>query len=212
MKALIVVDVQNDFLPGGSLGVPYGDEVIRPIVELIEDPAQKWDQIIMTRDWHPRNHTSFAEQHSLPDFALFTYVFEIDGEKKSQDATLWPVHCVQETYGSQLAAELVEEQKKIKCPIVDKGFLQDREYYSAFNDIWYQHRTELDSYLHAHDIDEVYVVGLALDFCVKNTAISASNLGYKTTILQNYTRAIFSDKKSVQNLRHELNENNVQLE
>lgn len=211
MKALIVVDVQNDFLPGGSLGVPHGDEVIRPIIELIEDPAQKWDQVIMTRDWHPRNHTSFAEQHNLPDFALFTYVLHVGGEKKSQDATLWPVHCVQDTHGSQLAVELVEEQKKIGCPIVNKGYLQDREYYSAFNDIWHQHRTELGSYLQAHKIDEVYVVGLALDFCVKNTAISSSELGYKTTILQNYTRAIFFDEKSMQNLRQELEENNVRL-
>ncbi|CDH13574.1 probable Nicotinamidase [Zygosaccharomyces bailii ISA1307] len=211
MKALLVIDIQNDFLSQGALAVPHGDEIVQPVIDLIEDPSQQWHRVVMTRDWHPYNHISFAKVHKLPDFSSYTYHSPIENDNSTQEGTLWPVHCVQGTHGAELAAPLIEEQRKIGCHVIDKGYLQDREYYSAFNDIWNYHRTELNNYLHCHHIDEVYVVGLALDFCVKNTAISASKLGYKTTILEKYTRPIYSDEKSMHKLKQELAENNVQL-
>ncbi|CAR29463.1 hypothetical protein ZYGR_0AD01450 [Zygosaccharomyces rouxii] len=211
MRALIVVDVQNDFLPGGSLAVPHGDEIVKPVIDLIEDPTEKWDQVVMTRDWHPHNHISFAKSHNLADFSPITYVSPVEGDDRKIEGTLFPVHCVEGTRGSQLAPEMLEEQKKIGCLIVSKGYLQDREYFSAFNDIWDHHKTELNNYLHCHGIDEVYVVGLAFEYCVKSTAISASKLGYKTTILQKYSKGFLSDEKSMQELKQELAENNVQL-
>lgn len=211
VKALIVVDIQNDFLPGGSLGVPHGDEIIQPVIKLIEDPEQNWHRVIMTKDWHPYDHISFAKTHKKPDFSTITYKSVIPDDNSTQEGTLWPVHCVQETHGSQLADPIAKEQEKLGCKIINKGYLSDREYYSAFSDIWNYHRTELNSYLDSHHVTDVYVVGLALDYCVKHTAISAAKRGYNAYILKDYTRAINSDAASMQKLEKELAENNVKL-
>ncbi|CAL9728883.1 nicotinamidase [Monosporozyma unispora] len=214
MKALLVIDAQNDFVPpDGSLAVGHGDEVIQPIIKLMNDETHQynWDKIILTRDWHTPNHTSFAKSHGLPDFSPFVYDSPIPGDDSKQDATLWPVHCVQNTKGSQLVDDLIKEVNKHHYTVVNKGYLTDREYYSAFNDIWNYHKTELNELLQEKGIDEVYVVGLALDFCVKNTAISAAKLGYKTTILKGYTRAINTDAESMQKLNDELAANKVTL-
>lgn len=211
VSALIVVDIQNDFLPGGSLAVPHGDEIIQPVIKLMEDPNRKWHRIILTRDWHTSDHISFARTHKKPDFSPITYHSVIPDDNATQEGTLWPVHCVQQTHGAQLADAIADEQKKLGCRIVDKGYLSDREYYSAFSDIWNYHRTELNNYLDSHHITDVYVVGLALDFCVKHTALSAAKRGYNTYILKDCTRAIHSDPESMKALEKELKENNVQL-
>lgn len=212
MKALLVIDVQNDFVPpNGSLAVEHGEEVIQPIIKLMNDEnnVYKWDKIVLTRDWHPTNHISFAKSHELPNFSPFVYDSPIPGDDSKQDGILWPIHCVQDTEGGQLVDDLVREVDKHHYTIVNKGCLTDREYYSAFNDIWNYHKTELNDLLKEQGIDEVYVVGLALDFCVKNTAISAAKLGYKTTILKAYTRAINTDAESMQRLNDELVANKV---
>lgn len=214
MKALLVIDVQNDFVPpDGSLAVGHGDEVVKPIIDLMEDKDGKyhWDKIVLTRDWHPANHTSFAKTHGLSDFSPFVYDSPVKGDDSKQDATLWPVHCVQNTKGSELVDALKEEVAKHNYTVVNKGYLADREYYSAFNDIWNDHVTELHKLLQDAGITEVFVVGLALDFCVKNTAISAAHLGYKTTILQQFTRAIAADDKSMASLKQELQREKVSL-
>lgn len=212
VKALLVIDIQNDFLPpNGSLAVPHGDEIIQPVIDLMEDPKQEWHRVVLTRDWHTFDHISFAKTHKKEDFSKIIYKSPVPGDDSTQEGTLWPVHCVQQTYGSQLAAPLLEEQKKLDCHVINKGYLSDREYYSAFSDIWNYHRTELQHYLQCHHITDVYVVGLALDYCVKSTAISAAKLGYKTFILKDYTRPIYSDPASMQKLEKELKENNVSL-
>ncbi|SCV00065.1 LANO_0F05028g1_1 [Lachancea nothofagi CBS 11611] len=210
-KALIVVDLQFDFLPpNGSLAVPTGDQIVSPIAELIKD--ERWSVVIATQDWHPKDHVSFAANHNLPDFSEFEYTSPAK-PYGTQKATLWPVHCVQGTQGAELAPEMATAFEKLECDhhVVQKGFLADREYYSAFNDIWNDHHTQLDAMLQKHGINDVFVVGLALDYCVKSTAISAANLGYRTTILQNYTRPIASDHKAMCNLRQELIQNDVTL-
>ncbi|SCU89291.1 LAFA_0E17106g1_1 [Lachancea sp. 'fantastica'] len=210
-KALIIVDVQHDFLPPkGSLAVSAGDEVVSPIVDLMRD--ERWCVVVATQDWHPENHVSFARNHDLPDFSPFDYASP-SNPSKTQAATLWPVHCVQDSWGSQLAPKLAQAFDTLQCDhhVVQKGFLSDREYYSAFNDIWNDHHTSLDALLQKHGVNDVFVVGLALDYCVKSTAISAAQLGYRTTILKNYTRAIASDDKSMSNLKQELVQNDVAL-
>ncbi|CCC66745.1 hypothetical protein NCAS_0A01870 [Naumovozyma castellii] len=213
MKALLIIDVQNDFLPpNGSLAVPKGDEIVNPILSLIHDSQQDWHRVVMTRDWHPKNHISFAKRHGQEPYSSITYKSPRPGDSSTQEGTLWPVHCVQNTRGSQLADPLLKETYKNHYKIVDKGFLSDREYYSAFNDIWDFHKTELNDYLKKHHITQVYVVGLALDFCVKNTAISAAKLGYETIILKDYTRAINSDEESMEKLKKELEEHNIKLQ
>lgn len=210
-KALIVVDVQLDFLPpDGSLAVAAGDEIVDRITELVKDP--RWCVVVATQDWHPADHISFAKNHGLPEFSSYQYVSPVD-RHETQQATLWPVHCVQGTPGAELAPALSESLQSLECDhhTVKKGYISDREYYSAFNDIWNDHRTELDGLLRKHGVNDVFVVGLALDYCVKNTALSAAALGYRTTILQDYTRAIASDSKSMCNLKQELVQNDITL-
>lgn len=212
VKALLVIDIQNDFLPpNGSLAVAHGDEIIEPVIKLMEDPKQEWHRVVLTRDWHPQDHISFAKTHGKPDFSKVTYQSPIPGDNSTQEGVLWPKHCVQGTHGSQLADALIEEQKKLDCRVVDKGYLHDREYYSAFNDIWEFHKTELNNYLKSHHITDVYVVGLAFDYCVKNTAISAAKLGYNTFILKDYTKAINTDQASMASLEEELKKHNVKV-
>ncbi|CEP64143.1 nicotinamidase LALA0_S10e03422g [Lachancea lanzarotensis] len=210
-KALIIVDVQHDFLPPkGSLAVSTGDEVVSPIVELMQD--ERWCVVVATQDWHPENHVSFARNHDLPDFSPFDYTAP-SNSSKTQRATLWPVHCVQDSWGAQLAPELAQALDGLQCDhhVVQKGTLSDREYYSAFNDIWNDHHTGLDALLQKHGVNDVFVVGLALDYCVKSTAISAAQLGYRTTILKDFTRAIASDDRSMCNLKQELVQNDISL-
>jgi len=162
-KALILVDIQNDFLPGGSLAVPHGDEIISVANNLIE--KKPFDEIIATQDWHPKNHFSFKE--------------------------LWPVHCVQHTHGAELAANL--NKNKI-TKIIYKGQNPDIDSYSAFFDNEHQQKTELDDYLKSKNITDLYIMGLATDYCVKFTVLDALQLGYKVTIIEKGCRGIGNGK------------------
>ena len=154
MDALIVVDVQNDFVPGGALPVPDGDEVIEPINGL----AERAPFVVATRDWHPPNHLSF-EQEGGP----------------------WPVHCVRDTDGAQLHPEL--ESSRIDA-IVDAGREPEDEGYSGFE------HTDLEQVLRDHGVDTVHVAGLALDYCVKETALDARRAGFEVVLHRDATRAI----------------------
>jgi nicotinamidase/pyrazinamidase len=154
MQALIVVDVQNDFCPGGALAVPDGDVVVEPINRL----AREADFVVATRDWHPRDHGSFAEQGGP-----------------------WPVHCVQDTPGAQLHSAIEGSQIDV---VIDKGQTGDREGYSGFED------TELERVLREHDVDTVVVAGLALDYCVKATALDAKRAGFDVIVHRGATRAV----------------------
>lgn len=179
MKALIIVDLQNDFTPGGSLAVADGDSIIKRINEL----QNKFDLVVATQDWHPANHKSFASQH--PDQKVFDV---IDWKGKSQ--TLWPDHCVQETKGAELHKDL--DQKKVRA-IFRKGLNPDIDSYSAFFDNHHSQNTGLHGYLKDLKVTEVFVCGLAADFCVYFTAMDALELGYKTHILERATKAINQD-------------------
>jgi nicotinamidase/pyrazinamidase len=149
-EALVVVDVQNDFTPGGALGVPDGDEVIRRINELMA--SGRFDLVLATRDWHPPDHGSFAT---------------------NDPPGPWPVHCVQGTPGAELHAALDRERID---RIVDKGQDPATEGYSGFD------ATGLAGILRERGVDAVTVVGLATDYCVKNTALDALREGFAVTV------------------------------
>src|SRR5215469_53153 len=178
MKALIIVDVQNDFLPGGALAVPDGDRVISVINEL----SQEFDLVFTTQDWHPANHCSFAASH--PGKKIGDRIL-IDG----QEQILWPVHCVQNTYGAELAAGL--HPKVISGGVrISKGTDDRVDSYSGFFDNHRKRATGLEKLLRQHGADELTIVGLATDYCVKATVLDARELGFPVTVHQNACRAV----------------------
>ncbi|GAB4434282.1 MAG: nicotinamidase [Anaerolineae bacterium] len=165
-KALIVVDMQNDFCPGGSLAVPQGDEVIELINRLVAEFHAGGNVVVYTKDHHPEGHHSFQSGHA-------------NG--------IWPDHCVQHTQGWEFHPEL-----RVNGPVFYKAFLIDEDSYSGFGG-HIEPRPEaqkLADYLKENGVEEVTVVGLALDYCVKSTAIDALNLGFKTSVLLQGTRAV----------------------
>ncbi|OYD45713.1 nicotinamidase [Sphingobacterium cellulitidis] len=186
MKALIIVDVQYDFLPGGSLEVPKGDEII-PIINNIQ---KDYDLVVASQDWHPQGHLSFASQH---ENKLPYEIIDLDGLEQ----VLWPDHCIQESYGSQISEEL--QTNRVEA-IFRKGMDPKIDSYSAFYDNGKRKDTGLAGYLKARNIDEVHVCGLAADFCVFFTAMDAISEGFKTSIISKATKAIdkgaFMEKKN----------------
>lgn len=168
-RALILVDLQNDFFPGGALGVP-GAEAIFPLANTIQ---KKFDIIVATKDWHPKNHGSFAANH--PGCKVFEVV-----ELNDIPQVLWPNHCVQETTGSDFHPSL-NTQKISK--IIYKGTDPGLDSYSTFFDNAHRKTTELHQYLQEQNVTELYMMGLATDFCVQYSVLDAVNLGYKTFVI-----------------------------
>jgi nicotinamidase/pyrazinamidase len=178
MKALIIVDVQNDFLPGGALAVPEGDKVI----PVINDLSRDFDLVFTTQDWHPPNHCSFAA--SYPDKKIGDRIL-IDG----QEQILWPVHCVQNTYGAELAAGL--HPKVITGGVhISKGTDELVDSYSGFFENQRKRATGLEELLRQHGVDDLTIVGLATDYCVKATVLDARDLGFNVTVHQTACRAV----------------------
>jgi nicotinamidase/pyrazinamidase len=174
--ALIVIDVQNSFLPGGSLAVPHGDKVI-PVINAI---AGTFPNIVLTQDWHPPGHVSFASSH--PGKSPLQQITLAYGPQ-----VLWPDHCVQGTRGAQLHDDLAIPHAQL---ILRKGFTPHVDSYSAFIEADGTSRTGLDGYLRARGIDTVYLVGLATDFCVAWTALDARRLGFSATVIDDACAAI----------------------
>jgi nicotinamidase/pyrazinamidase len=178
VKALIIVDVQNDFLPGGALAVPEGDQVI----PVINDLSLEFDLVFTTQDWHPANHCSFAA--SYPGKKIGDRIL-IDG----QEQILWPVHCVQNTYGAELAAGL--HPKVISGGVhISKGTDERVDSYSGFFENLRKRSTGLETLLRQHGADDLTIVGLATDYCVKATVLDACDLGFRVTVYENACRAV----------------------
>ncbi|MBP7213113.1 MAG: bifunctional nicotinamidase/pyrazinamidase [Anaerolineaceae bacterium] len=175
-KALIIVDMQNDFLPGGALAVPNGDQIIEEINYL----SKNYDLVVASQDWHPADHGSFASQHEGKQ------PFEM-GELAGLPQVFWPDHCVQSTPGAALTEAL--DQNSIEA-IFRKGMDPEIDSYSAFFDNGMKKATGLEGYLKDRKVDEVHICGLAADFCVMATAKDALKLGFASVILQNATKAI----------------------
>jgi nicotinamidase/pyrazinamidase len=186
-RALLVVDLQNDFLPGGALAVPEGNTILPFVAELLRT-GKNYDLIVVTQDWHPPGHGSFASSHDG------TEPFQL-GELSGLPQMLWPDHCVEETKGAQLSLEIEKAVEAIGMAgrsvlTVKKGQHRDVDSYSAFFDNARLHDTGLQSALMERGISDVDVVGLALDYCVKATAIDAASLGFKTRVLLQGTRPV----------------------
>ncbi|MFT7641271.1 MAG: nicotinamidase/pyrazinamidase [Pirellulaceae bacterium] len=175
MKALIVVDVQNDFLPGGSLAVGSGDQVVSVINRLMPE----FPLVVATQDWHPANHGSFAANHGKDPGGTIM----LDGLEQ----ILWPVHCVQGSAGAEFASELNADGI---AEIIQKGTSRNIDSYSGFFDNGHRQATGLHDYLQLRGVHEVYVTGLATDYCVKFTALDAVQLGYKTNLVLDACRGV----------------------
>lgn len=156
-RALIVVDVQNDFCPGGALAVAQGDEVVAPLNKLIEEFLERGEPVFKSRDWHPEKTRHFAAYGGT-----------------------WPVHCVQNTKGAEFHPELIDD---IHIRVISKG-LGENDCYSAFDE------TDLALQLRRLGVEEVWVGGLATDYCVKNTVLDALKEGYHVRALTNAMRAV----------------------
>jgi nicotinamidase/pyrazinamidase len=175
-EALIVIDVQNDFCPGGALAVAGGDAIIPRINTLMDDFAVK----VLTQDWHPANHSSFAANH--PGAEPFSQIAMPYGPQ-----VLWPVHCVQGTGGADFHADLRTDPADL---VIRKGFRAGIDSYSAFFENDHKTPTGLEGYLRSRDVTDLTFVGLATDFCVAYSAIDAAGLGFNVTVLEGACRAI----------------------
>ena len=174
--ALIVVDVQHGFCPGGNLAVANADQIIPTINNL----ANVFDHVILTQDWHPDDHISFAENH--PDKQPFESILVDYGHQ-----VLWPKHCVQGTHDAALHPDLNLPTAQL---IIRKGFHRHIDSYSAFMEVDQRTSTGLASYLKEREISSVFIVGIATDFCVAWTAMDARHLGFETYVIADATRAI----------------------
>ncbi|KAI0431558.1 isochorismatase [Xylaria sp. FL1042] len=187
--ALIVVDVQEDFCPpNGSLAVPEGRDVVAPINKLLGLP---FVLKVATKDWHPRDHISFAANHAgKQPYVDFVTIVNPDNASESYSSRLWPVHCVQGTSGAELVPELDAGQLDA---VVEKGTDPRVEMYSPFYDPFVSPRVSdsgLATLLRKHAVTDVYVVGLAGDYCVKSCAEDAAKEGFRTYLIEEGTRAV----------------------
>ena len=175
-EALIVVDVQNDFCPGGALAVAGGDAIIPEINALL----RQFEVRVLTQDWHPADHASFADNH--PGAAPFSMT-----EMPYGPQVLWPAHCVIGTAGAALHPGLAVDRADL---VIRKGFRPQIDSYSAFYENDHQTPTGLAGYLRERDLTDLAFVGLAHDFCVAWSAIDAARLGFRATVIEDATRAI----------------------
>ncbi|MFD2598156.1 bifunctional nicotinamidase/pyrazinamidase [Sphingobacterium corticis] len=185
MRALLIIDVQHDFLPGGSLAVTDGDSII-PVINGLQ---KNYDLVIATQDWHPADHGSFASQH--PDINVFDQ-FDLYGLEQ----VAWPDHCIQNTEGADLSPLL---NTQLVEAIFRKGTSKEIDSYSAFFDNGKKKSTGLTGYLRERDITELHLCGLAADYCVYFSALDSLEAGFQTAIISKATKAIdktiYMDKK-----------------
>jgi len=199
-SVLLIIDVQNDFFPGGALEVKNGDEVIAPLNRLASLFTANTARVAATQDWHPIDHISFASSHTnkKPGETV-----DLPGVK---DQMLWPPHCVQGTMGAEFHAGLNIQSISL---IVRKGFHTDLDSYSAFFENDRKTATGLDGFLKSLAIDTLVMGGLALDYCVLYSGLDAVRLGYKTIVVADAVRAVDIPKGSVEKAHKLLDEAGV---
>ena len=177
-EAILVIDVQNDFCPGGALAVAGGDEIVAPINAMVpEFPVR-----VFTQDWHPADHLSFASQHGADPMTMteMTYGPQV----------LWPDHCIIGSDGAAFHADLDTRPADL---IIRKGFRREIDSYSAFFENDRTTSTGLEGYLRSRGVEAVTLVGLATDFCVNYSAVDAARLGFRVTVIESLCRAIDFD-------------------
>lgn len=176
MKALLIVDVQNDFCPGGALEVPGGDQII----PTINDLSEHFDIVIQTQDWHPKGHSSFASSHQGKE--PFETIEMPYGEQ-----VLWPDHCVQGSQGADFHPNLETNRSQL---FIRKGFRKNIDSYSAFYENDEETTTGLTGYLRERNINTLYVVGLATDFCVKWSVVDGIEEGFNIYVVEDAVKGI----------------------
>ncbi|MFT6450669.1 MAG: nicotinamidase/pyrazinamidase [Halocynthiibacter sp.] len=177
-EALIVIDVQNDFCPGGALAVGGGDEIVGGINALMNEFAC----VVLTQDWHPADHSSFASQHGAEPMSMI--------EMPYGPQVLWPDHCIIGSKGAEFHPDLDTNKAQM---IIRKGFRRAIDSYSAFFENDHKTATGLEGYLRNRGIEKLTLVGLATDFCVNFSAVDGANLGFETLVDQSLCRAIDFD-------------------
>lgn len=196
MKVLIIVDIQNDFCPGGALPVAEGDKIIPKVNALMEH----FDMVVATQDWHPEDHLSFAGNHGKN----VGEVVQLEG----LDQILWPDHCVQKTQG----AEFVESLQKDRIgKVFQKGTDKNIDSYSGFFDNGHKKATGLGEYLKCNGVNDVYIVGLATDYCVKFTAFDAADLGFKTYVIVDACRGVDLGPGDIDKAIQDMKDKGVQI-
>jgi nicotinamidase/pyrazinamidase len=197
MNALLIVDVQNDFCPGGALAVPEGDEVV-PIINGLQS---QFDLVVATQDWHPPNHGSFAASHAdrQPGDVIDLY---------GLPQTLWPIHCVQHTPGADFPPAL--DRSRI-AQVFRKGVDPHIDSYSGFFDNGHRRSTGLAEYLKSQHVRDVYIAGLTTDYCVKFTALDAISLGFRVYVIEDACRGVNLNPGDVAQAINEMREAGVQL-
>ena len=197
MRAFIIVDVQNDFTPGGALAVREGDQIIPVINEL----QAKFELIVATQDWHPADHSSFAAQHAG---CKIGDVIDLDGVPQ----IMWPTHCVENTFGAEFHKNL-DRQRISK--VIPKGTDRAIDSYSGFFDNGHRKSTALDAYLKEKHVSRVFICGLATDYCVKFTAIDAFELGYETSVVVDAVRGVELQEGDVARSLHDMQQLGIKL-
>ena len=195
MRALILVDIQNDFLPGGALAVPDGDKII-PIANRLQ---AAFPLVVATQDWHPASHGSFAANH--PGKKMFEQI-SLNGLPQ----TLWPAHCVQGTSGAEFAPEL---QRERIARVFPKGTDPGIDSYSGLFDNGHRKSTGLGEWLKAEGVTEVFVCGLATDYCVKFTALDAAQFGFRTHFIKDASRGVNLRPDDVEKAIAEMNRSGI---
>lgn len=195
MNALIITDIQHDFLPGGALAVPGGDEII----PLANELQKYFDLIVATQDWHPADHGSFAANHpgKKPGDIIDLY---------GLTQILWPIHCVQGTYGAELSAML--DTSRID-KIIRKATDSKIDSYSAFFDNGHRKDTGMASYLKDNEVTDIYIIGLATDYCVKYSALDARKLGFNTYVIEDACKGINLESGDIEKAIDEMREAGV---
>ena len=176
MNCLLIVDIQNDFLPGGALAVPEGDAVI-PVINRLQD---RFDLVLATQDWHPPDHGSFAASH--PGHKVGD-VIELDGVPQ----ILWPVHCIQNSPGAQFSTALDTTRL---ARVFRKGVDRKIDSYSTFFDNAKRRSTGLADYLREQNVQEIFICGLATDYCVRFSALDALELSFPVTVVEDACRGV----------------------
>jgi len=197
MRVLVVVDIQNDFLPGGALAVKEGSKII-PLVNKLQS---KFDLVVATQDWHPANHESFASNY--PNGVIGDLV-DLHGLPQ----VLWPDHCIQNTWGAELAETLdISSVQKV----FRKGTEAAVDSYSGFFDNGKRKDTGLSTYLQSKDVEQLFIVGLATDYCVKFTALDAVNLGFETTVIVDAIKAVNLHPEDQENAIRTMRQAGIQI-
>lgn len=197
MRALLLIDLQNDFMPGGALAVPDADQCI-----VAANIAQQYFNIVLaSKDWHPADHLSFAHHYELKKPGD---VVVVDGLHQ----TLWPKHCIQHTKGAALSYQL--DQTKIRH-VITKGTERALDSYSVFFDNAQRHETGFSSYLKLSGIEELFMLGVATEYCVKFSALDAIKLGFKATVIVDGCRGIGLKSTDIPEALEEMHHHGVNL-